>query len=71
VWQNSFVTAEITIGSEKWNGLVAKSKFKKWEGFGENVEGHIGLQDHGDRVSFRNIKIRSYSYNAHTNNQGK
>jgi hypothetical protein len=60
IWQNSVVTAEIKIGSERWRRLIAKSKFKKWEGFGENTEGHIGLQDHGDRVSFRNIKIRPF-----------
>jgi len=38
--------------------LVAGSKFADWPGFAENVEGHIGLQDHGDVVSFKNLKIR-------------
>ena len=59
VWQNSEVTAEVTIGSEAWNDLVAQSKFKNWQGFGANDEGFIGLQDHGDQISFRNIKIKS------------
>jgi hypothetical protein len=59
VWQNEVVTADIIIGSEQWKALIANSKFKKWEGFGENEEGYIGFQDHGDEVSFKNIKIKS------------
>jgi hypothetical protein len=59
VWQNSVKTTEVTIGSNQWHSLIAQSKFKNWEGFGQNTEGFIGLQDHGDPVSFRNIKIRA------------
>jgi len=58
VWQNGVVTAEVTIGSTKWKELVAASKFKNWAGFGVNDAGAIGLQDHGDVVSFKNIKIK-------------
>lgn len=47
-----------TIGKKWWRG----SKFKGWEHFinagGDNQEGYIGLQDHGDDVWFRNIKVK-------------
>ncbi len=46
------------IGDKKWNELVAASKFAKFDGFGKEGEGHICLQDHGNEVAFRNIKIR-------------
>jgi hypothetical protein len=38
--------------------MVTNSKFKDWEGFGKYRTGHVGLQDHSDQVSFRNIKIK-------------
>ncbi len=46
------------MGDAKWKELVAASKFAKMEGFGAAGEGHICLQDHGNLVSFRNIKVR-------------
>lgn len=46
------------IGSDDWNRRVAKSKFSQFEGFGKAKAGHICLQDHGDMVSYRNIKVR-------------
>jgi hypothetical protein len=49
---------EYEIGSEDWDARVAKSKFATWEGFGKAAAGHICLQDHGNLVWFRNIKIR-------------
>ncbi|MEQ9023287.1 MAG: DUF1080 domain-containing protein [Pseudomonadales bacterium] len=60
VWQNQVQTVDIHIGSEQWDRLVAESKFATWEGFGQNAGGHIGLQDHGDVVSFKNIKVREF-----------
>jgi hypothetical protein len=50
---------EYTIGSDDWKARVAKSKFKgKADVFGMKSKGHIGFQDHGNRVAFRNVKIR-------------
>jgi glucose/arabinose dehydrogenase len=55
---NGVLYYRFKIGSQEWNDLVAKSKFAKFEGFGAAGEGHICLQDHGNEVAFRNIKIR-------------
>ncbi len=49
---------EYEIGSADWNEKVAKSKFGKMAGFGKAAKGHICLQDHGNEVAYRNIKIR-------------
>ena len=46
------------LSGEGWDALVNNSKFKDWKGFGAFKTGRIGLQDHDDRVSFRNIKIK-------------
>jgi hypothetical protein len=49
------------MDSPDWREKVAASKFKEWPTFGRSLTGHIVLQDHGDRVAFRNIKIRHIS----------
>ncbi|MDO5979535.1 3-keto-disaccharide hydrolase [Flavivirga spongiicola] len=55
---NGTVIAEFAVHGSTWDALVAKSKFKDWKGFGKHQTGHIGLQDHGNKVWFRNIKIK-------------
>ena len=57
-WMNGEKYVEYEIGSEDWKEKVAKSKFANWKGFGTADAGFICLQDHGNPVSFRNIKIR-------------
>ena len=59
VWQNNVMTVDVQVGNEHWQSLLSKSKFKDWQGFGLTDVGHIGLQDHGDPVAFKNIKIKS------------
>ncbi|UII77430.1 DUF1080 domain-containing protein [Flagellimonas sp. HMM57] len=49
---------EFPVHGPDWEKMVASSKFADWDGFGEYKTGIIGLQDHGDRVAFRNIKIK-------------
>lgn len=49
---------DFPVANEQWNTMVAGSKFADWEGFGKFPEGKIGLQDHGDKVAFRNIRIK-------------
>ena len=55
---NGVKLLEYELGSPDWNAKVAASKFKPYARFGKNAQGHIGLQDHGNVVAFRNIKIR-------------
>ena len=46
------------MGSAEWQDRVRQSKFAKLPGYGRAPRGHIALQDHGDRVAYRNIRIR-------------
>ena len=57
-WLNGVRTVEYELGSPDWLERVAASKFNAWPEYGQASRGHIGLQEHGDRVAFRNIKIR-------------
>lgn len=57
-WLNGVQTVEFTMGTPEWDQLVAGSKFKSMPDFGKFMKGKISLQDHGDQVWFRNIKIK-------------
>ena len=57
-WMNGVPYVDYEIGSQDWNERLAKSKFKDMPGFAKADAGHICLQDHGNEVAFRNIKIR-------------
>lgn len=58
LWQNETMVVSFTMHTPEWNAMVADSKFKNMSLFGKAKKGHIALQDHGDEVWFRNIKIR-------------
>lgn len=60
-WLNGQKVVEYELWSPDWEGRVKASKFAEWPGYGRAKRGHIALQDHGDRVQFRNIRIRALS----------
>ncbi|NOU61310.1 3-keto-disaccharide hydrolase [Marinifilum caeruleilacunae] len=55
---NGCKVVEYDRGTQMWKALVAYSKYGKWPNFGEFEDGNILIQDHGDKVSFKNIKIK-------------
>ena len=59
-WLDNEKVLEYNRFSQVFRALVEYSKYSKWENFAQQKSGHILLQDHGDEVSFKNIKIREY-----------
>ena len=57
-WLNNVKVVEFNRHSQIFKALVEKSKYHVWPGFGQKKEGHILLQDHGNTVHFRSIKIK-------------
>ncbi len=55
---NGVKVVECRMDGPDWKAKIAASKFKEYEGFGLQPKGHIALQEHGDEVWFRNIRIR-------------
>jgi hypothetical protein len=59
-WLNHVKVVSFDRFSQTFKALVEKSKYEKWEDFGRLPEGNILLQDHGNKVSFKNIKVREF-----------
>ncbi len=57
-WLNGRKVVEFEMFNDEWKTMIANSKFKDMKGFGTYRKGHIALQDHGDKVWYRNIKIK-------------
>lgn len=57
-WLNGVKVVEAEMGSPDWEKRVRESKFNEWPTFARAERGHIALQDHGDWVAYRNIKIK-------------
>lgn len=57
-WLNGTKVVDVTTEGQDWTGAVAKSKYAKNAAYGRAPAGPIVIQDHGDVVSFRNLRIR-------------
>ena len=56
---NGKKVVDCELGSDDWNRRVAASKFNEWKKFGRNSRGHVVLQDHGNEVWYRKLRIKS------------
>ncbi len=59
-WLNEVKVVTYSLLNQTFKALISHSKYKNIEGFGKQTQGHILLQDHGDLVHFKNIKIREF-----------
>lgn len=57
-WLNGYKVVETEMWTPEWEAMIEGSKFADWEGFAQRGPGHIVLQDHGDKVWYRNIKLK-------------
>jgi hypothetical protein len=57
-WLNGELMFSYILGNDAFKALVQKSKFRNKKGYAETANGYILIQDHGDKVSFKNIKIK-------------
>ena len=57
-WLNGVKTTSYEMHNPEWDAQVANSKYSKWPDYATLGQGHIGLQDHGHRVWFRDLKIK-------------
>ena len=59
-WMNDVRIVRYELWTDEWRTAVAATKFAEWPAYGMAEVGHIGLQDHGDPVWYRNIRIREF-----------
>jgi hypothetical protein len=57
-WLNGVKVVDYEMWTDDWHRRVQAGKWKDYPGYGKARRGKIGLQDHGNRIFFRNIKIR-------------
>lgn len=57
-WLNGKQTVSYDLNSQEWKDQIKKTKFSAYKEYGMNKKGHIGIQDHGATVYYRNIKIK-------------
>lgn len=58
-WVNGWKVVEASLADPAWSEMLKGTKFEPWKDFGRMRSGHIALQDHGDDVWFRNVKVRA------------
>jgi 3-keto-disaccharide hydrolase len=66
-WLNGEKVVEYELWSDAWKAQVAKSKFNAMPAYGTAKKGHLALQDHGNPVSFRSLKIKVLPASKGTN----